>query len=67
MTLLLPALQSPTGPAASREAVRFGVLSLTYGELAAASTALAARIADAGRVAVWATPTAETVIAVVAA
>ncbi|MEV7847551.1 acyl-CoA synthetase [Streptomyces cyaneofuscatus] len=67
MTLLLPALQSPTGPAASREAVRFGALSLTYGELAAASTTLAARIADAGRVAVWATPTAETVIAVVAA
>ncbi|MEW1755477.1 acyl-CoA synthetase [Streptomyces cyaneofuscatus] len=67
MTLLLPALQSPTGPAASREAVRFDALSLTYGELAAASTALAARIADAGRVAVWATPTAETVIAVVAA
>ncbi|MFJ8842052.1 acyl-CoA synthetase [Streptomyces cyaneofuscatus] len=67
MTLLLPALQSPTGPAASREAVRFGALSLSYGELAAASTALAARIADAGRVAVWATPTPETVIAVVAA
>ncbi|MFK0186487.1 acyl-CoA synthetase [Streptomyces rubiginosohelvolus] len=67
MTLLLPALQSPTGPAASREAVRFGALSLTYGELATASTALAARIADAGRVAVWATPTPETVIAVVAA
>ena len=58
MTLLLPALQSPTGPAASREAVRFGDLSLTYAELAAASAALAARIADAGRVAVWATPTA---------
>ncbi|MFJ9110829.1 acyl-CoA synthetase [Streptomyces sp. NPDC102283] len=67
MTLLLPALQSSTGPAASREAVRFGDLSLTYGRLAAASDALAARIADAGRVAVWATPTAETVIAVVAA
>ncbi|MEV5615214.1 acyl-CoA synthetase [Streptomyces bacillaris] len=67
MTLLLPALQSPTGPAASREAVRFGDLSLTYGRLAGASAALAARIADAGRVAVWATPTAETVIAVVAA
>jgi len=67
VTLLLPVLQSPTGPAASREAVRFGALSLTYGELAAASTTLAARIADADRVAVWATPTAETVIAVVAA
>ncbi|MFE2973856.1 acyl-CoA synthetase [Streptomyces sp. NPDC059258] len=67
MTDLLPALQSPAGPAASREAVRFGDLSLTYGELAAASTALAARIADAGRVAVQATATPETVIAVVAA
>ncbi|MDX3501092.1 acyl-CoA synthetase [Streptomyces sp. ATCC51928] len=67
MTLLLPALQSPTGPAAPREAVRFGDLSLTYGRLAGASAALAARVADAGRVAVWATPTPETVIAVVAA
>ncbi|WP_103533945.1 acyl-CoA synthetase [Streptomyces sp. SM11] len=67
MTLLLPALQSPTGPAASREAVRFGDLSLTYGRLAGASAALAARVTDAGRVAVWATPTPETVIAVVAA
>ncbi|MFJ6807419.1 acyl-CoA synthetase [Streptomyces anulatus] len=67
MTLLLPALQSPTGPAASREAVRFGDLSLSFGRLAGAADALAARIADAGRVAVWATPTAETVIAVVAA
>ncbi|WDG31512.1 acyl-CoA synthetase [Streptomyces sp. CA-278952] len=67
MTLLLPALQSPTGPAASREAVRFGDLSLSYGRLAGAADALAARIADAGRVAVWATSTPETVIAVVAA
>ncbi|MER7554795.1 acyl-CoA synthetase [Streptomyces anulatus] len=67
MTLLLPPLQSPTGPAASREAVRFGDLSLSYGRLAGAADALAARIADAGRVAVWATPTPETVIAVVAA
>ncbi|MEV3890989.1 MULTISPECIES: acyl-CoA synthetase [Streptomyces] len=67
MTLLLPALQSPTGPAASREAVRFGGLSLSYGRLAEAADALGARIADAGRVAVWATPTPETVIAVVAA
>ncbi|MEV6474137.1 acyl-CoA synthetase [Streptomyces sp. NPDC051657] len=67
MTLLLPVLQSSTGPAASREAVRFGDLSLTYGRLAEAADALAARVADAGRVAVWATPTPETVIAVVAA
>ncbi len=67
MTDLLPALQSPTGPTASREAVRFGDLSLTYGRLAGASAALATRIAGAGRVAVWSTPTLETVIAVVAA
>ncbi|MFG3404667.1 acyl-CoA synthetase [Streptomyces sp. NPDC048142] len=67
MTHLLPALQSPAGPAASREAVRFGGVSLTYGRLAGASATLAARIADAGRVAVWATPTPETVLAVVAA
>ncbi|MEI7033636.1 acyl-CoA synthetase [Streptomyces pratensis] len=67
MTLLLPALQSPTGPAADREAVRFDGLRLTYGRLAEASGALAARIADAGRVAVWAAATPETVIAVVAA
>ncbi|GAA2986071.1 acyl-CoA synthetase [Streptomyces fulvorobeus] len=67
---LLPALQDvsgPTGRAASREAVRFGALSLSYGRLAAASDALAGRVAGAGRVAVWATPTAETVVAVVAA
>lgn len=72
MTPLLPALQDLSGPsspvaAASREAVRFGGLSLTYAQLAASSDALAARIAGAGRVAVWATPTAETVVAVVAA
>lgn len=35
--------------------------------MAAASDALAERLAGAGRVAVWATPTAETVVAVVAA
>ncbi|MFD3656094.1 acyl-CoA synthetase [Streptomyces sp. NPDC058620] len=70
MTTLLPALQDPSGPSgtmASREAVRFGELSLTYAQMAAASDALAVRIAGAGRVAVWATPTAETVVAVVAA
>ncbi|MGW5275260.1 acyl-CoA synthetase [Streptomyces sp. NPDC004044] len=67
MTSLLPALQDGTGPAAAREAVRFGEHTLTYAQLAAASDALAARLAGAGRVAVWATPTAETVVAVVAA
>ncbi|WP_405737543.1 acyl-CoA synthetase [Streptomyces sp. NBC_00028] len=48
-------------------ALRFGDRSLTYGELAAATGALAERIAGAGRVAVWATPALETAVAVVAA
>ncbi|MEV0784142.1 acyl-CoA synthetase [Streptomyces sp. NPDC050423] len=64
---LLPALQDPAGPPAAREAVRFGEQSMTYAQLAAAADALAARIAGAGRVAVWAAPAPETVIAVVAA
>ncbi|MFJ1895064.1 MULTISPECIES: acyl-CoA synthetase [unclassified Streptomyces] len=64
---LLPALQDPAGSPAAREAVRFGEQSLDYARLAAAADALAARIAEAGRVAVWATATPETVVAVVAA
>ncbi|WP_326740595.1 acyl-CoA synthetase [Streptomyces sp. NBC_01022] len=64
---LLPALQDTTGPAASREAIRFGEIALKYAQLAASADALAARIADTGRVAVWATPAPETVVAVVAA
>lgn len=64
---LLPALQDPAGSPATREAVRFGEQSLGYGRLAAAADALATRIAQAGRVAVWATPAPETVVAVVAA
>ncbi|MFJ6432222.1 acyl-CoA synthetase [Streptomyces sp. NPDC091416] len=64
---LLPALQDASAPAAAREAVRFDDVSLSYARLAAAADALAARIAGADRVAVWATPTAQTVIAVVAA
>ncbi|MEW1686298.1 acyl-CoA synthetase [Streptomyces sp. NPDC091265] len=64
---LLPALQDTAGPTAAREAVRFGGLSLTYAQLAAATDPLAARIAGGGRVAVWATATPETVVAVVAA
>ncbi|MFB7312332.1 acyl-CoA synthetase [Streptomyces sp. NPDC056192] len=67
MTSLLPALHDGSGPAAARDAVRFGETTLTYAQLAAASDALAERLAGAGRVAVWATPTAETVVAVVAA
>lgn len=64
MSSLFPAL---TGSRAGRPALRFGDRSLTYGELGAASGALAARIGGAGRVAVWATPTLETAVAVVAA
>lgn len=64
---LLPALQDASAPAGAREAVRFDDISLSYAQLAAAADALAARIAGGGRVAVWATPTAHTVVAVVAA
>ncbi|WP_371632578.1 acyl-CoA synthetase [Streptomyces sp. NBC_01259] len=64
---LLPALQESAGSPAAREAVRFGQQSLSYARLAAAADALATRIAEAGRVAVWATATPETVVAVVAA
>ncbi|MDJ0462957.1 acyl-CoA synthetase [Streptomyces sp. H27-C3] len=60
---LLPALDAVP----DRTAVRFGERSLTYAELAVAADALAARIGGAGRVAVWATPSLETVVGVVAA
>ncbi|MBB4686403.1 acyl-CoA synthetase [Amycolatopsis jiangsuensis] len=48
------------------EALRFGDRSLTYAELGAVAGALAAEL-PAGRVAVWATPTLHTSVAVVAA
>ncbi|MGI5425597.1 acyl-CoA synthetase [Streptomyces sp. CA-179760] len=64
MTSLFPALTS--GPA-DRPALRFGERSLTYGELAAAAGATAEHLRAARRVAVWATPTMETAVAVVAA
>ena len=64
MSSLFPAL---TGAPAERAALRFGDRSLTYGGLGAASGALAARIGGAGTVAVWATPSLETAVAVVAA
>ncbi|MFE5482455.1 acyl-CoA synthetase [Streptomyces sp. NPDC056527] len=63
MSALFPALVAGS----DRPALRFGADALTYEELAEAAGALAARIADAGRVAVWATPTARTAVAVVAA
>ncbi|MFF7068086.1 acyl-CoA synthetase [Streptomyces pseudovenezuelae] len=64
MTSLFPALRGAT---ADRPALRFGDRSLTYAQLAAATGALAARLARYDRVAVWATPELETAVAVVAA
>ena len=64
MSSLFPAL---TDAPAGRPALRFGPRSLTYTELATTTGALAARIADHARVAVWATPELETAVAVVAA
>ncbi|MCT4352835.1 acyl-CoA synthetase [Streptomyces sp. Je 1-79] len=63
MSALFPALVAGS----DRPALRFGAQTLTYGELGRAAGALGARIAGTGRVAVWATPTAETAVAVVAA
>jgi malonyl-CoA/methylmalonyl-CoA synthetase len=74
---LFPALTEPA--AGRRPALRFGERALTYAELAAAAGALAGRIGGAmgatpagaepgaRRVAVWATPSLETAVAVVAA
>ncbi|MFF8530937.1 acyl-CoA synthetase [Streptomyces sp. NPDC015532] len=65
MFSLFPALVG--GSVADRSALRFGDRSLTYAELAASAQALAAGLGGAGRVAVWATPTLETAVGVVAA
>ncbi|MEU1194978.1 acyl-CoA synthetase [Streptomyces sp. NPDC005813] len=65
MSSLFPALVG--GSVAERSALRFGERSLTYAQLAASAGALAARLDGAGRVAVWATPTLETAVGVVAA
>ncbi|MER6067412.1 acyl-CoA synthetase [Streptomyces sp. NPDC001817] len=54
----------PPDEVRGRIALRFGERSLTYGELAGAAGALAARLRGAGRVAVWATPELETAVAV---
>jgi malonyl-CoA/methylmalonyl-CoA synthetase len=60
---LLPPLADPGGG----EAIRFGERALSYQELAGAAAHLATTIAAAGRVAVLATPTLETCVAVVGA
>ncbi|MFD7547786.1 acyl-CoA synthetase [Streptomyces sp. NPDC059816] len=65
MTDLFPPLADPGR--AARPALTFGERRLTYGELAGAARRLGGRIAGAGRVAVWATPTAETAVGVVGA
>ncbi|MEU1510805.1 acyl-CoA synthetase [Streptomyces sp. NPDC005811] len=62
MSSLFPAL---TGDPSERAAVRFGERGLTYAELAAAAGAVGERVRGAGRVAVWATSTLETAVAVV--
>ncbi|WP_329277396.1 acyl-CoA synthetase [Streptomyces sp. NBC_01451] len=73
MSSLFPGLtadptDTPTDTPDERPALRFGARSLTYSELAASAGALADRISGAGRpVAVWATPTLETAVGVVAA
>ena len=50
-----------------REALRFGTSTLTYGELARLAGSYAAGLRGRTRVAVWATPTIETCVAVVSA
>ncbi|WP_312866484.1 acyl-CoA synthetase [Streptomyces boluensis] len=62
-----PALFPDLVAGVDRPALRFGDLALTYAELAAAAGALAAGLDRSGRVAVWATPTAETAVGVLAA
>ncbi|MFB7515254.1 acyl-CoA synthetase [Streptomyces sp. NPDC056144] len=65
MSALFPALTAATS--GGRPALRCGTDTLTYGELARAAGALAARLPRTERVAVWATPSARTAVAVVAA
>jgi len=60
---LLPTLAA----ASDKEAIRFGERAVSYRELAAAAAHIAGRIADAPRIAVWASPTLETCAAVVGA
>ncbi|MEU1230822.1 acyl-CoA synthetase [Streptomyces sp. NPDC005828] len=63
MSALFPALADPS----DRPALRVGPDTLTYAGLARAAGALAGRLDGVERVAVWATPTARTAVAVVAA
>ncbi|PWU55409.1 acyl-CoA synthetase [Micromonospora globispora] len=60
---LLPGLAEPS----DRPAVRVGDRELSYRELAAAAQAVSVSLSSRARVAVWATPTMETVVGVVGA
>jgi malonyl-CoA/methylmalonyl-CoA synthetase len=60
---LFPALTA----APAKEALRFGDKALTYSELAEVAGTLATALKGAQRVAVWATPTLHTSVAVIAA
>jgi malonyl-CoA/methylmalonyl-CoA synthetase len=60
-------LLAPLSGAGRREAIRFGERALSYSELHGAVSSLAARLHGASRVAVWAEPSLETCVAVVAA
>lgn len=62
-TPLFPALAEGS----TRPALTFGERTLSYGELAASVSSLAARLGQVPGVAVWATPTLETAVGVVAA
>jgi malonyl-CoA/methylmalonyl-CoA synthetase len=62
-----PPLFPAIAAAQDRPALRFGARSLTYAELSATAGSLAVSIGSAHRVALWATPTLETAVGVVAA
>jgi malonyl-CoA/methylmalonyl-CoA synthetase len=66
LPFLVPADRSTT-PADDREALRFSSGALTYGELRDVAAVLADELAGASRVAIRATPTLETAVAVVGA
>jgi malonyl-CoA/methylmalonyl-CoA synthetase len=63
MVVMFPELVSGN----DREALRFGEEALTHGELAGLAGQLAGALRGRGRVAVWATPTLSTCVAVVSA
>src|SRR6185437_14872305 len=67
METQIPALLAPLESASDKEAVRFGERALSYAELRDVAALLAHQIAEATRVAVWATPSLETCASVVGA